>query len=431
MGDFVKYTKDYIHHKLQRAETHQDILTINSTKKQQTLLFDALENNALETLKQDVARSVHSTEEASSFIVDLGKSAVIDLPNLVTIKRSKHATDLRKMFENDHQISRYTIRMLRTNGVCLQAVMTDWAHPRRKLQHRQFKYLPEIRKFAFRKCEELGQHDSNLLDEYEGVFGINLGETWTAGAFYLPTDTEHQPGVQHTIRRDELYGREPINRKWLENRNEQTSVHNIQRDLAKSGGSKTSNVDTKMSMRSEIDKACERIINMADASRQRAIEEGALSELSTRKNKFLIGMGLDRMDTGNRKGAKSGLAQQFADKLYDHAKARQEPVQIDLSRIDEYCSSKLCCHCFMEGEIMYVEYLRRSPAPSRQFYKDNLDNQGKEKVIRILVCENCHKKFHRDRSAGSVQASIATSSILEHGQRPQAVIRKSRRINSQ
>ncbi|KAI7853553.1 hypothetical protein BDC45DRAFT_510530, partial [Circinella umbellata] len=253
------------------------------------------------------------------------------------------------MLENERQIPRYTIRMLRTNGVCLQAVMTDWGRPRRKLQQRQFKYLVEIRKFAFRKCEELGQHDANLLNEYKGVFGIDLGETWTAGAFYLPTDTEHQPGVQHTIRRDELYGREPINRKWLENRNEQTSVHSIQRDLAKSDGSKTSNMvkfltfirtwqaedrgfrlhdahsskaelhrswDTKMSMRSEIDKACERIINIADASRQRAIEEDALSELSTRKNKFLIGIGLDGMDEGNRKGAKSGLAQQFADKLY-------------------------------------------------------------------------------------------------------------------
>ncbi|KAI7851429.1 hypothetical protein BDC45DRAFT_571927 [Circinella umbellata] len=156
-----------------------------------------------------------------------------------------------------------------------------------------------------------------------------------------------------------------------------------------------------MSMRSEIDKACERIITMADASRQRAIEEGALSELSTRKNKFLIGMGLDGMDTGNRKGAKPGLARQFADKLHDHAKARQEPDHIDFA-----------------------------PAPRRQVNKDKLDNQGKEKVIRVLVCENCHKKFHRDGSAGNVQASIAAS-IFEHGQRPQTVIRKSRRINSQ
>ena len=147
---------------------------------EETLLFDALENNALEILKQDVARSVHSAEEALSFIVDLGKSAVIDLPNLVNIKRSKHATDLRKMLENERQIPRYTIRMLRTNGVCLQAVMTDWGRPRRKLQQRQFKYLHEIRKFAFRKCEELGQHDANLLNEYKGVFGIDLGETWTA-----------------------------------------------------------------------------------------------------------------------------------------------------------------------------------------------------------------------------------------------------------
>ncbi|KAI7855788.1 hypothetical protein BDC45DRAFT_504716 [Circinella umbellata] len=186
---------DYIHHKLQRAETHQDILTINSTKKRK---FQ----------KRDVARSVHSAEEALSFIVDLGKSAVIDLPNLVNIKRSKHATDLRKMLKNERQPHN-------TQYACFGQIV---------------------------KCQELGQHNANLLDEYEGVFGIDLGETWTADAFYLPTDTEHQPGVQHTIRRDELYGREPINRKWLENRNEQSSINNIQCDLAKSGGSKTSNV---------------------------------------------------------------------------------------------------------------------------------------------------------------------------------------------
>ncbi|KAI7853817.1 hypothetical protein BDC45DRAFT_510190, partial [Circinella umbellata] len=183
MGDFVKSTKNYIHHKLQRAETHQDILTINNTKncKFQKKHYYLMLLKIM--LPKHSSKMSPGAEEALSFIVDLGKSAVIDLPNLVNIKRSKHATDLRKMLENERQIPRYTIRMLRTNDVCLQAVMTDWVHPRRKQQQRQFKYLPEIRKFAFRKCEELGQHDANLFDEYEGVFGTDLGETWTVGAF--------------------------------------------------------------------------------------------------------------------------------------------------------------------------------------------------------------------------------------------------------
>ncbi|KAG2228083.1 hypothetical protein INT45_009129 [Circinella minor] len=58
-----------------------------------------------------------------------------------------------------------------------------------------------------------------------------------------------------------------------------------------------------------------------------------------------------------------------------------------------------------------------------------LNYQGKEEVICVVVCEDCHKKFHRDGSAGNVQAYTAASN-LEHGQRPQAAIRESRRINS-
>ncbi|KAI7855182.1 hypothetical protein BDC45DRAFT_534865 [Circinella umbellata] len=177
-----------------------------------------------------------------------------------------------------------------------------------------------------------------------------------------------------------------------------------------------------MSIRAEIDKTCERIINMEDASRQRAIKEGTLSELSTRKNKFLIGMGLDGMYEGNRNAPSMDLLNN---------------LPINFMTTPRHGKSLLTSTCHVLTNIVVVnyavialwKYLRRPRPPSRQVNKDELDYQGKEKVIRALACENIHKKFHRDGSAGDVQASIVAF-ILEHGQRPQAVIRKSRRINS-
>ncbi|KAI7852996.1 hypothetical protein BDC45DRAFT_536834 [Circinella umbellata] len=130
-----------------------------------------------------------------------------------------------------------------------------------------------------------------------------------------------------------------------------------------------------MSMRSEIDKACERTINTADdGSHQRLIEEeDTHSELSTRNYKLLIWM--DRIKITTRAPSQSvctGPPRLLVDK------------SIKISWI-----IKTKKKCFVS---LFAKTATRNS-------------------IVMEVQEN-------------VQASLATS-ILEHRQRPQAVIYKS------
>lgn len=111
------------------------------------------------------------------------------------------------------------------------------------------KYIPEVRKRRFRELHEdpeLREDNQvniqnmnieldqrvNLIQRHRitGVIGVDLGETFAAGTFFLPS--QNGVGVQHNIKRRELYGLTLTNRAILESEKRSSNIHEIESMLS-------------------------------------------------------------------------------------------------------------------------------------------------------------------------------------------------------
>ncbi|KAG0165563.1 hypothetical protein DFQ30_008296 [Apophysomyces sp. BC1015] len=92
-------------------------------------------------------------------------------------------------------------------------------------------FLPEVRTLAKRLKEQKYEEPSAIIDNYDGVVGLDLGETYAAASFFLPTDTARQ-GTQLTIKRDELYCKNKMNAIWLQDRKSKCGIDEDEAALA-------------------------------------------------------------------------------------------------------------------------------------------------------------------------------------------------------
>ncbi|KAJ8659642.1 hypothetical protein O0I10_004621 [Lichtheimia ornata] len=233
----------------------------------------------------------------------------------VTVKHGRYYREFNRTIQGVNMVyPRYTIERLMTDGVRIHIVVRDWMKRLTRSRGDPIKYIPEVRKCRNRKLAqdeqlrddlpvdvnnvdvELNQR-VNLMQHhgFTGVVGVDLGETFAAGTFFLP----HGPGVgvQHTIKRSELYGLTFTNRGIIESEKRANQINEIESTMSQ--GSTYSNMDkylvyinnfqndnnglqlnnfysrktlirrqwsNRLSMKAAKDKACTRVLSMGTAS---------------------------------------------------------------------------------------------------------------------------------------------------------------------
>lgn len=257
-----------------------------------------------------------------AFLISPEYHSSVSIDGNVAIKHSKYYRDLHQTIPGVDNIvyPRYTIERLMTDGVQLKIVMRDWGRRSTRFTGNPVRYIPEVRKKRHRLLEESHlrpdqpvniRNINNELNQridllrqrgYRGVIGIDLGETYAAGAFYLPQDGG--TGVQTTIKRNELYGRTRNNASMLEHETRRLGIDDITSQLSR--GSTTSDLQSlnryiqnfqvdnhgitlnnfysrrsflhrrnsnRLSMKSALDKACSRVLSMNHISTNAPDEE--------------------------------------------------------------------------------------------------------------------------------------------------------------
>ena len=79
---------------------------------------------------------------------------------------------------------------------------------------------------------ELSQQVGQATSPFGGIVGIDPGQSWTAAAFFLPSDPA-ESGSQVALRKRFLYGDAQRNRRWLENRKAKEGINAIEDELSK------------------------------------------------------------------------------------------------------------------------------------------------------------------------------------------------------
>ena len=225
------------------------------------------------------------------------------------------------------------------------------------------------------------------LAHFGAIVGIDPGIVYAAAAFSLPTDPAHD-GHQLAIRQRYLYGRHKRNARWLEDRKIRGGIAHLEVGLSECSKRNVSlagyigwvrcwqkddrlkvlrgfynaaairhrSWDTKMSLRSSLDRACELIERLPGNPRNTAPQPAARRRqqehsVPTRPTLFVLGDGA--FDT-NMKGKQPSRHRQLMARLYQRVKERH-PGSF-LVGIDEYCSSQRCPRC-----LGRLELLRREP----------------------------------------------------------------------
>ncbi|KAG0170015.1 hypothetical protein DFQ30_003003, partial [Apophysomyces sp. BC1015] len=381
------------------------------------------------------ATTVRKRGDCFTFVFDVATKVVTGGKQSSIVKKVNrcYKTKLHKRIPGT-ELPRYATKSrFLTDGLRLVAIYTDWC--RSSFQQQRKVFLPEVRTLARRLREQQDNKPDSDLINYSGVVDLDLGETCAAASFYLPFDSE-RPGVQLTIKRNELYGRNGMNAAWLEDRKSKCGIDEDEAVLA--CGSQNSSLnkllvyirawqygdrgirlrnfyanksimrrswDTSLSLSSSLDKAC----NLVMKSTRKNVQLGKNNPSSKNRQKPVVfGFGMDGLRSGSRRGAPSSMDRRLMDRLRRHVRASDSDHKV--CQVDEYCTSKVCCKCVQNGKVFFTKYLRR------------LSEEKDQEVIRILVCDVCEGVFRRGGNAAHNIASIA-SSIFMHHRRPAYFIR--------
>ncbi|KAJ8656678.1 hypothetical protein O0I10_007525 [Lichtheimia ornata] len=290
--------------------------------------------------------------------------------------------------------------------------------------------IPE--KLAQHWNEDLDTGAINMLNNYAGTIGLDFGEVCSVASVFHPSDSTSKSS-QLIIKRGFLYGNNIPNRNWLLNRKAandievlecKLSVGSTRKDLQSymvyikalrdeeignqlfdfysSTSVRRKDWDTAMSQRSRLDTACGLIMNQ---------HKKTVTEADARKP-VLFGFGLDGMRQKARKGAMASKDNKLANRL--HARILQGGFH-HCTRVCEYNTTKMCCHCVKSGNPSVTRYLQR-PSPI-----------GQQTSFRVLYCSRCRRVTHRDGNAGDNQATILRT-MLATQKRPACFIPPSRRL---
>jgi len=284
---------------------------------------------------------------------------------------------------------------------------------------------------------------------FGGVVGIDPGQSWTAAAFFLPSDPA-QPGSQVALRKRFLYGDAQRNQRWLENRKAKEGINAIEDELSKFKHKAVNLVeyiswvrvqqsdgrmqklrtfynsrpvrhrawDTRRSMRSRLDQACEIIERLAGPVVQAEQNESELThrrkyerQRPTKPILFVIGDGeFSTVCSGSRPSLHNKFLRHFV------KRARAHPRSLCVS-VDEYMTSKKCPNCL--GDLAFW---RRPPRSRKELERKGADDNGLVSEYRVQYCAACKKFLHRDCSAAQCFTAI-TDSLLKSGRKPHCFVR--------
>jgi hypothetical protein len=335
----------------------------------------------------------------------------------------------------------------KTDGIRVQRLAFDLARKaQRSIAGPQWPPIFRLERH-FKKYSKLAKLNTTPCP-FGGIIGIDPGQTWTAAAFFLPSDPT-QSGSQVALRKRFLYGHERKNREWLEHRKALKGIHEIEANLSKSnsnavnlreyiaslrvrqldgnaqklrdfynsGAVRHRAWDTGMSMRSSLDISCEIIERLAGEARNQ--ENIIIEEEKSRRHRhernhplkpliFVIGDG--DFSTSSR-GSRPSLHGKFLKQLV--RRSRGPPGSVFLMA-DEYMTSKTCPCCL--GDISYWKRPARYKREKMEAVNGLVDER------RIQRCESCDKYFHRDCAAAQCMCIIAES-LLTSGHKPTRFIR--------
>jgi hypothetical protein len=284
-------------------------------------------------------------------------------------------------------------------------------------------------------------------------------EHFGAGVFSLPTDPT-KDGHQLAIRQRYIYERQKRNARWLEARKVREGIAYLESGLSgcskkdvalgryiqwvrcwqndsrfnkirgfyNSAAVRHRSWDTKISMRSCLDRACECIERLpgdpkattplptapsshsASPQRQRRQQEHSAP---ARPTLYMLG---DGDFNTNMKGMQPSRHRQLVVRLYQRVKQRQ-PGSFVVG-IDEYCSSQRCPRC-----LHRLQFLRREPRS--QWDKRGRGADGLVEERRVQYCQACDLHYNRDTAAAQCFC-ITAETVFKTGQRPAQLTRPPR-----
>jgi len=274
------------------------------------------------------------------------------------------------------------------------------------------------------QLEQLGRDFSS----YGGIVGIDPGQVYSAAAFFLPSDLDAS-GSQVALRKRFLYGKSARNRRWLEERKISLGITHIE-DVLSQASSHTVSLagyvnwvralqlndrfqqlqefynkaavrhrawDSKMSMRSRLDQACEILERLPGEPQQQQHAAATAAGSGTaapgtafgnrpQKNErrraekptlFVLG-------DGDFKTVSRGSLPSLHSKLISHfvKRVRSQKTGSVCVSVDEYMTSRRCPRCL--GEL---KYLKRPPRSSNEAKRKGKDNQGLVEDFRVQHCQ--------------------------------------------
>jgi hypothetical protein len=300
------------------------------------------------------------------------------------------------------------------------------------------------------------------LSSYGGIVGIDPGQVYSAAAFFLPSDPD-VPGSQVALRKRFLYGKSARNRRWLEERKIRLGITFVEDKISRASSHSISLAgymnwvkvlqsdgrfqllqefynsravrhrawDSKMSMCSQLDQACEILERLPGEPQQQhpapasapAPAAGAVTAIAgtafgnrPQKNErrraekptlFVIG-------DGDFKTVCAGSLPSMHSKLITHfvKRVRSRKTGSFCVAVDEYMTSQRCPRC-----LENLKYLKRPPRSRKEAERKGKDDQGLVEDFRVQHCQRCDKFLHRDCAAAQCFTIIADC-LLRTRQRP-------------
>ena len=308
------------------------------------------------------------------------------------------------------------------------------------------------------QLEQLGRD----LSSFGGIVGIDPGQVCSAAAFYLPPDPDAS-GSQVALRKRFLYGQSARNRRWLEDRKARLGITSVEDEISGASSRSLSLAsytdwvrilqsngrfqrlqtfynspavrhrawDSKMSMRSRLDKACEILERLPGDPQQQQQQHAAATTVAaagsaarTARTTFGKRSQNERrrapkptlfvLGDGDFKTVSPGSLPSLHSKLITHfvKRIRSRKTGSVCVSVDEYMTSRRCPRCLEK-----LTYLKRPPRSLKEVERKGKDSRGFVEDFRVQHCQRCDKFMHRDCAAAQCFTIIADS-LLKTGKRP-------------
>jgi len=329
--------------------------------------------------------------------------------NHISIRQRDYARNLQRKLSNDDAAdNRYCLlNSFSTDGFRFFRLVVDTTRKKTKKRH-----PPKLKNIEKNLDEIKAITGGYPLQHFGAIVGIDPGLVYAAGVFSLPTNPSAN-ATQLLIRNKSLYGRQRRNDRWLERRKAMNGIAFLEEDLSKVSAKTFSlkgykdfvkvwqrenrlavlrtfynelpvahrRLDSKISSKSELDKACELIERLPGTLNSNGRSSGSHRHQEhsrpTIPTLFLIGDG----DFGNsRCGLRTSKHSRLLSTLRHRLKHR-DPTS-SCYGIDEFHTSQFCPRCLSK-----FCYLRRKPRSQAEGQRKKRGPDGLVDEYRVQHCE--------------------------------------------